>query len=56
MLFGHGIDVPACCTVRKLDVAKPMPVTAVIDEDVVRFDIYTSGSASAFTAEVRLTY
>ena len=40
MTFVDSINVPACRAVCKSDIAETLPVAAVIDEDVVRFDIY----------------
>ena len=57
MLFSDGIDVSTCCAVRKLDVVETLPVATITNEDVVRFDIYDSGSAvSEPAAKVLLFY
>ena len=56
MLFSDGIDVSTCCTVCKLDVAETLPVATVVDEDVVRFDIYAGSAMSEPVAKVLLFY
>ena len=57
MLFSDGTDMPARSAVRKFGVAETLPVAAVINENVVRFDIYASGSAvSDPAAKVLLFY